>query len=344
MLRLMIFSFLFTSCLDRSKDYVHYKDPIYKPTKDEELSLSLINMDAAVDILWVVDNSGSMGDIQNNIIKNTELFMNQFVKLDYIDWKMGVVSTDRSQAPYIGFKQPLDSSLVDISDASSVNRVVSQFQSAIKALGTNGSASEYVFYNTLRHIEESYLDNNTANFIRESSHVAVIMVTDEKEQSDAQYKGEKLYNAIKSYMDPGKTLRFYGVFQAQDLQDCSRGFSYKDSDFYEIVYLSEGFSISACSTEFGQDLVGIADDITSLIGKPALLLDQNPKVHTIKLYYDNFLLAGGSPEQSAYWFYNPASNTIEFYNLDFIKEGRKARFRIQYDIDDGVIRPGDPEF
>ena len=56
-----------------------------------------------VDILWVVDNSGSMSSSQQNLISNTSAFINQLVVGNAPKWKLGLISTDTTNAPFIGF-------------------------------------------------------------------------------------------------------------------------------------------------------------------------------------------------------------------------------------------------
>lgn len=46
-----------------------------------------------VDILFVIDDSGSMGQKQNILSKNSELFIDQFLKIKSIDYHIGVTSS-----------------------------------------------------------------------------------------------------------------------------------------------------------------------------------------------------------------------------------------------------------
>src|SRR5687768_4795521 len=46
-----------------------------------------------VDILWVIDNSGSMGDKQIAVSMNASTFMSNFVTKTNLVWKMGLLST-----------------------------------------------------------------------------------------------------------------------------------------------------------------------------------------------------------------------------------------------------------
>ena len=128
-------------------------------------------------ILFVIDNSGSMMSTQQNVIKNSKIFMEQFAKQPYINWKIGMVSTDKAENPYIGFDNSYDWTLIDFRDPTSFDRTVKQFQDSVAQLETNGDASEYVFYNVKR-VLDLYDGRSPARprFLRSDSHLVVIMV------------------------------------------------------------------------------------------------------------------------------------------------------------------------
>ena len=65
----------------------------------------LLRESGGVDILWVIDNSGSMSSYQNDVIRHTDKFMNEFTSAGRIDWRMGLISSDESEEPYLGFAQ-----------------------------------------------------------------------------------------------------------------------------------------------------------------------------------------------------------------------------------------------
>ncbi len=50
-------------------------------------------VNSKIDMLWVVDNSGSMQPLQNNMTSNFNSFMSQFVTKGY-DFHLSVTSTD----------------------------------------------------------------------------------------------------------------------------------------------------------------------------------------------------------------------------------------------------------
>lgn len=343
---LIFLALFFTVSCSRETKYAYYDNiaPIEADTRI--YPLSLLEVDKNIDVLLVIDNSGSMNSIQQNVIRNSRIFLEQFAKQPYINWKIGLISTDKKEDPYLGFDTPFDWSLIDARDPSSFDRTVAQFQEAVSKLGTNGDASEYVFYNVKR-IADLYNGKtpNRPSFLRQNSHFVVIMITDEKEQSmedfGAAYDVPPFVKTMSKYIAGNKILRFYGALNRKDLQGCNRPGdydTYAGSQYEAIINLTRGFNISACIDDFGSELAKIGKDIASLVGLPSLLLKQRPVADTIKVYYKDRLLSPGSKENGGVWFYEESTNTINFYTMEFVEDARNDFFKIEFDIDDGHSR------
>jgi len=123
------------------------------------------------------------------------------------------------------------------------------------------------------------------------------------------------------------------------LQDCTGGYnSYAGSQYEKIINESKGFVISACRSDFGNELARIGKDIKSFVGNPRLLLKNRPVVKTIKIYYKGKLLPAGRKENGGYWFYDEGRNSITFYGTEFIENVQTDVFQIDFDVDDGWDR------
>lgn len=343
---LILLTLIFSVSCGQETKYAYYDNTAPIVADKRIYPLSLLESDKNIDVLLVVDNSGSMNSIQQNIIRNSKIFLEQFAKQPYINWKIGLVSTDRREEPYLGFDTPFDWTLIDYRDPTSLDRTVVRFQDAVARLGTDGDASEYVFYNVKRVVD--LFDGKTPNrpsFLRQNSHFVVIMITDEKEQSmedfGAAYDVPPFVKTMSAYIAGNKILRFYGALSRKDLKDCSNPGdydTYAGSQYEAIINLTKGFNISACIDDFGTELAKIGKDIASLVGLPSLLLKQRPVADTIKVYYKNKLLSPGSKENGGVWFYEESTNTINFYTMEFVEDPRNDYFKIEFDVDDGHDR------
>ncbi len=326
-LSLLSITLVLTNC-KKDDSYLYYSDPPAPETHRGTYPIKNIMNDTKVDILWVVDNSGSMGSIQNNIIANSKTFMNAFLKNRFLDWKIGLISTDQRDLPYLGFQAPFDARHID---------PVPVFQKAIGSLGINGDPEEFVFYNIERVIEQ----NN--HFLREDSHLAVIMVTDENEQSEGEfgvdYNAQNFLSRIKMRIGSDHQLRFYGAFEMDDLRECGRErVVYKGSPFAEVITATKGFHISACVNDFGTQLATIGDDIVKLVKSPRILLKSKPKIETIRVLYRGQELPGGKLEDGGFWYYDDYFNSVSFYNLNFAPDFDNDFIDIDFEIDDGITR------
>ena len=141
----IVFSLIFflCSCADKETGYLFY-DNISAVQRDERIyPLTLLKTNKRIDVLMVIDNSGSMRTIHNNVIVNAELFFKQFALRKKVEWKLGIISTDRKQKPFLGFELDFSSKLIH--NKKSFNMAVQIFQDAVDNLGTNGSDKELVF-------------------------------------------------------------------------------------------------------------------------------------------------------------------------------------------------------
>lgn len=179
-----------------------------------------------LDILWVIDNSGSMANSQQNLANNFNSFISGFTQRNY-DFKIAVTTSDaflamnnpnyddfynaypqfyegQSQDMKAKFRDGVDNthSGVFVLTPSLGNMLESVFMTNIMQ-GINGYGDE-------RHLQSmrAALDStHNTGFIRADSHLAVIMVTDEDDFShdgiqylDGQYTNPALHT-IQSYVD-----------------------------------------------------------------------------------------------------------------------------------------------
>jgi hypothetical protein len=255
-----------------------------------------------IDIVWVIDNSGSMGNYQAQVIQNANTFMQDFIK-QKLDWKMGVISTDDSDAPYAGFAR---SPALDAGTPDGVN----VFANAVGRLGTSGSAIEETFNPLLQHLE------GDPSFLRAGTPLAVIMVTDAVEQSRiAPTVFMNRLNAITQ----GRNIFSYGVFASRDLgcRSDEGDWNYQGSPYEAFIKASYVGQAYPLCTNFGTSLATIARDIVTRVAHTAIYLSNRPDTSTLKVLYQGQELPAGPAETGGYWTYDYGLNAIVFNTLDF---------------------------
>ncbi len=274
----------------------HYQH-VYK-INDSQTAKQEIN----VDILWVIDNSGSMATYQQSVIDNTNLFIGNFTSKKDLHWKMGLISTSQAEGPYTGFTaaDQLNWQTVD---------PVTQFKTAVGKLGTNGDSTEMTYRPTLNAI------TSFPDFLRPDAHLALIVLTDEDEQSNysATPVDTAPFIAQIIALKGGSTSKFitYGVFATTD--DCPMGeIPYPTSRYKELMDQTNGTYLKLCATDFGQLLSDLGQDLISKIVTldPTILLEKRPVPDTIQITYKGNLLIPGPKELGGQYTYDPVYNVI----------------------------------
>jgi len=219
--------------------------------------------DNKVDILFVIDNSGSMSVVQNRVIYSARNFFKTINADKQVDWKIGLISTDQVDRPYFGFDENVSSTVI----GPDVNVVADDFSRAINRLGTAGDYTELTYFNIERVLTDY------PYFHRKDADIAVVMVTDEKEQSEetkgSDYKWDTFFKRFQSrYISKGNQVRFYGVLNFIGLDDCvfsGHDLEYSQTSFSKIIDATRGFTISSCNDRVEGNIEYIAHDIQKMV-------------------------------------------------------------------------------
>ena len=132
-----------------------------------------------VDILWVIDNSGSMAEEQADLTANFPVFMEFFLGSG-LDYHIGVVSTDLENNTN-GSK----GKLVEISGVKWIEPDTSspiEMFTSMATLGTRGSSSERGMGATYLALETNR-DTFNADFYRDEAALHTIVISDEPDST-----------------------------------------------------------------------------------------------------------------------------------------------------------------
>ncbi len=149
-----------------------------------------------VDVLWVVDNSGSMSGELDNLANQFDYFINGFVTLG-LDYHIGVVTTDMSN--------PLQSGnlMGPVKVITPAGDPLVDFAAAIDQ-GSSGSGDERGMDAAQAALTDPLLSGGNAGFIRPGASLSVILVTDEEDGSNIN--GNDFGNWLEAYKgDPALT-------------------------------------------------------------------------------------------------------------------------------------------
>jgi len=183
-----------------------------------------------VDVLFVVDNSGSMASSQTNLANNFSSFIEKFISKGF-DFRIAVTTSDTyysAQAPsgssclksgidlcapsYARFRSGtnpqvyvIDSNDYDFNFPDEVNRLKDTFK-ANALVGTIGSGDERAFSS----FQATLSSNLNSDFRRSDAFLAVVILSDEDDFSQ-----ESLAASDDTYSQPLYSVASYNTFLAQ---------------------------------------------------------------------------------------------------------------------------------
>lgn len=258
-----------------------------------------------IDLLWVLDNSTSMDRYFDLVAQNTSQFMQEYVQSGNIKWKMGLISTELSNQPYVGFTPE---TLLSFQTANPVP----VFQNAVLAAKAQGITGWERTFTPMMTWLERYPD-----FLRPNALLSIIMVTDAVEQSFADDK--EFLQFLKSKKGDLSKVYLYGIYGAPDLgcETEEEPWTYQGSEFESIINATKGKRYPLCSPDFGKSLVEINQLIIQNSSSiKEISLPQTPIVNTIEVRHRGLLLSSGQ-KPNGYWVYDAAKNAVTFHDLDF---------------------------
>jgi hypothetical protein len=232
-----------------------------------------------LDILVVVDNSGSMQEEQNNL--STKLAP----LLTYVadsDWRVAVTTTD-----------PDKGCLIDVIDKTDSNREAA-FATAVRQ-GTNGSGNERGILqavNGLTCAREAWL--------RDQSALAVLIVSDEDNCSNGQDCQGKAY-ATKNYLIdhlrtirvPGVNAKVYGLIwhSSQPQSACSTAQN-QGRIYSELVADTMGTWGSICDADYSATLMAMSQNISTILDR-RFPLKKTPDAGSLSVSINNIPMTSG---------------------------------------------------
>jgi hypothetical protein len=149
-----------------------------------------------IDVLWVVDNSGSMATSQTNLANNFRSFIQQFQAKGY-DFRMAVGTTDAylrlhyNQDSRARFKDGSGSQRTGIYIMDKNTPSLSDVFTRNVRVGTSGSGDERAF----ESLKQLLVNPLNMDFRREDAYLSIIIVSDEEDMSHYDW-----FNGNSSYV------------------------------------------------------------------------------------------------------------------------------------------------
>jgi len=236
-----------------------------------------------IDILWVIDRSGSMGRYNAELLAGVEAML---LALPTSDWRLVMISADPSKA-VLSNEFPLVPG-DDIDDAAAM-------------LATLTSAPYEEGFNAVY----DYMNHNpySSTWMRPDAGLLVVFVSDEEEQSEIEYP------AVSDFISWYGSLRMGSVFMASiinvEADDTLCDYPPNPMDvgdrYMEATNLLGGVVVDICDTDWSP---GVTDATHSIEPIEKVALTHKAETDSIRVFINGSL--------NYDWYYVESENTVYF--------------------------------
>jgi len=252
-----------------------------------------------LDIVFVIDNSGSMGLFQGELSNQMTAFMNVFLASG-ADFHLGFITTDRW-----GLQCSGSICFININSLNPVDWA----QGVITQIGTSGSAHEMGIMTAKKFFENTDYTVGGAPgtaFWRDDATAVVIYVSDEPDHSIGSWNAYTgFFDILKPSVD---MVRHFAV-----IGDHPAGCSFQWGSMLRTIQFGNGYWdmtqryngewYSICATDWGNQMQDLANTVTIRTRFP--LDEPDPIESSIQVSINGQLTTTG-------WFYDPNNNSVVF--------------------------------
>lgn len=315
----IIFAGLFSSCSPASDKLI--PQPVVNYEK-VDLKNNDVFRRPSVDILFVVDNSGSMSTYQQNVADNMDQFVNEFSQLKLIDYHIGVITTDSSD----GGELQGTPTYVEPSTPNGLARLKTNLK-----VGTNGSANEELFGPTSLALSKRLLSGYNSGFYRQDAYLVVIFVSDAEDQSNMS--GRDLMDDLVFLKGTKDKILSYGAIipTGTATSKCSQdeGNPIEVEKFLALNVNAGKNIVGLCDRDFGTRLVNFSKEIVQVVNKP-IILSRVPIIPTIVVKYGAQVIPSNTITG---WYFDPKQNAILFGEDLYLDEKQPAGSKLDVFFD-----------
>jgi hypothetical protein len=264
-----------------------------------------------LDILFVVDNSGSMADEQKALGANFKAFIKEFIQND-VDFKMAVTTTDTSRNN--AGREYKDSMLRLTSERLKKNqsRFLKDFAKLVK-VGTRGSGYE-------RGIQASEVfSNRYANrWMRDDAYFVIVYMSDEEDQSRKAVK--KQLKQIQKWKDNNGLIKAYSIVDM--VPNRKRGPIYRGYARYKEMSDLTGGEVASIKSDFHTTLLKMGGQIADLTRQ--FPLSQIPfDASKVRIFIDDI--------ETNEFTYDAVANSVKFDENAVPTAG--SSIKVTYDVE-----------
>lgn len=305
-----------------------YTQQITPNSTQIKMDVDVLQKVQQADILFVVDNSGSMTPYQTLLSNNIGRLLNKF---NGYDLHAAVISTDFENYQTPGDKGEFAGGVLNGTDPNFLSKLSKSI-----LLGTNGSAIEKIFSPVVAALTPPLSQNINKGFLRESAQLIIFFITDAEDQS--YMMPDEFVVKIKSLKKDSTKISFAGLYIPSSVTttvNCERdGSPNLPVRLETILNQFPSFTMSLCSTDFSGDLEKLGQNLISSVGLSvssirSFKLPLAPDISTLKVAYGAKNLVAGDSMYG--WTYDSHAMLLNIGQLfNYTSEPAGTKLLIEY--------------
>jgi hypothetical protein len=275
-----IFLFFSIACVDYDISRRMMVDSYVQPVRE-----------SGVDILWVVDNSASMFEEQDQLAEHADSFTD-YLKAAPVDFQLSVISTDVFiEQPGVFVDEPLTSESEGLAESF-----------AGQIFMDEGSRDEQGFEATLAALDSSGPNSET---LRNDADLEIIFFSDEDDQSTVEV--DSFLNSLVDLRSESKIS--VNAITGDPPEGCASIYGAADPGFkyQEVQESTEGTRESICSLDYEAMLSRVALKVLGL--ETTFALNAAPDLDTMEVLVDGAMV---HRRKRHGWQYDAGLNAIVF--------------------------------
>jgi hypothetical protein len=276
-----------------------------------------------VDVLWVIDTSGSMGEHQGLLAAQVGTFV-ESLNATGLDYHMAVTTMDMSATGLKGHLLAKDGTPAVLTPATP--NLVSVLSERLQP-GEDGSPIERGQEAMKAALTMTSAGQANQGFLRDNALLVVIFLTNEEDES-AQTDYAAYLDQLKPALKTGERswiAHFMGVIHNEtNCQTAKWGYSSPGTRYMRLAKASGGASESICDADLRRALTNVKIRVIEIATEYALSGD--PNVSSIKVYVNGVLVPQDGENG---WTYIKETNSIRFHGTAI--PGQGSNIRVDFD-------------
>ncbi|MEO1334754.1 MAG: choice-of-anchor D domain-containing protein, partial [Myxococcota bacterium] len=261
------------------------------------------------DVLFVVDDSGSMAQEQRNLGRNLSSFLS-FAIEEGIDYHIAVTTTDANSTGERGRFVPIL--------GRSTERVISPQTVDPSAVferntnvGTAGSGTERGMEAAFLALSDPLINTSNTGFLRRDAALAVIFVSDESDSSNRSVNFyENFLRNLNGFRNPSKLSVSAVVGTTNPICESDSSRADYAPRYIDLAERTGGVVESICSSNWGQTLSNIGRNSFGL--RRQFSLSSRPVPQTVAVLVNGVLLPRIDASDTVNWTFDTANDVISF--------------------------------